>query len=281
MSCRLSSASTDQHRFGFSRSRAPFCYCLKMTNFKPDSALVHSVIPSPNHDARAAPIDILLLHYTGMRSGEAASERLRDADAKVSSHYLAHEDGRIDQLVPEARRAWHAGVSSWKGETDINSRAIGIEIVNPGHEFGYRDFPEAQIEAVIALCRDILARHTIPPDRVLGHSDIAPGRKQDPGERFPWARLAAAGIGLWIEPAPISEGNTLVPTQRGEDITMLQTMLVKFGYAAELTGVYDDKTRDIVMALQRHFRPARVDGIADRSTIETLRGLLTASSALA
>jgi N-acetylmuramoyl-L-alanine amidase len=244
-----------------------------MTSFKPDSALVRRRTPSPNHDARATPIDILLLHYTGMQSGEAARERLCDADAKVSSHYLVYEDGRIDQLVPEARRAWHAGVASWKGETDINSRSIGIEIVNPGHEFGYRDFPAAQIEAVIALCRDIVARHQIPSDRVLAHSDVAPGRKQDPGERFPWARLAAAGIGLWVEPAPI-EGNALVPTQRGEDITMLQTMLAKFGYAAEVTGLYDDQTRDIVTAFQRHFRPAFVDGIADVSTRETLMRLL-------
>jgi N-acetylmuramoyl-L-alanine amidase len=182
-----------------------------------------------------------------MQSGEAARERLCDADAKVSSHYLVYEDGRIDQLVPEARRAWHAGVASWKGETDINSRSIGIEIVNPGHEFGYRDFPAAQIEAVIALCRDIVARHQIPSDRVLAHSDV--------------------------EPVPI-EGNALVPTQRGEDITMLQTMLAKFGYAAEVTGLYDDQTRDIVTAFQRHFRPAFVDGIADVSTRETLMRLL-------
>jgi N-acetylmuramoyl-L-alanine amidase len=245
-------------------------------DFKPAQAR-----PSPNRDARTTPIDILLLHYTGMRSGEAAYERLCAADAKVSSHYLVYEDGRIDQLVPEALRAWHAGASSWKGETDINSRSIGIEIVNPGHELGYRDFPETQIAAVIALCRDILKRHNIAPPRVLAHSDVAPGRKQDPGEKFPWARLAASGTGLWIEPAPISEGETLVPTQRGEDITMLQTMLAKFGYAAELTGVYDEATRAIVTAFQRHFRPARVDGIADRSTIETLRRLLTASSAIA
>ncbi len=246
----------------------------------PDFKLAHAK-PSPNHDARTAPIDMLLLHYTGMQSGAAACERLREADAKVSAHYLAYEDGGIDQLVPEARRAWHAGVSSWKGETDINSRSIGIEIVNPGHEFGYRDFPQAQIEAVIALCRDVLRRHNIRSDRVLAHSDVAPGRKQDPGERFPWGRLAASGIGLWIEPTPISEGGALLPTQRGEDIAMLQTMLAKFGYAAELTGVYDDKTRDIVTAFQRHFRPARIDGIADRSAVETLRKLLTASSTIA
>jgi N-acetylmuramoyl-L-alanine amidase len=240
--------------------------------FIPDFKLAQAK-PSPNHDARTAQIDIVLFHYTGMRSGEAACTRLCETDSKVSAHYLAYEDGRIDQLVPEARRAWHAGVSSWKGETDINSRSIGIEIVNPGHEFGYRDFPAAQIEAVIALCRDIVARHQIPSDRVLAHSDVAPGRKQDPGERFPWDRLAAAGIGLWVEPVPI-EGNALVPTQRGEDITMLQTMLAKFGYAAEVTGLYDDQTRDIVTAFQRHFRPAFVDGIADVSTRETLMRLL-------
>src|SRR5882724_3577295 len=173
-----------------------------MTDFKPDTTLVRSVIPSPNHDARTAPVDILLLHYTGMQSGVTACERLCDASANVSSHYLVYEDGRVDQLVPEARRAWHAGVSSWKGETDINSRSIGIEIVNPGHEFGYRDFPEAQIEAVKTLCRDIVARHTIPAARVLAHSDVAPARKEDPGEKFPWDRLAAAGIGLWVAPAP-------------------------------------------------------------------------------
>jgi N-acetylmuramoyl-L-alanine amidase len=252
-----------------------------MKSFKPDSELVRSVIPSPNLDARTTPIDILLLHYTGMQSGSAACNRMCDADAKVSAHYLVYEDGRIDQLVPEALRAWHAGVSAWKGETDINSRSVGIEIVNPGHEFGYRDFPEAQIETVIALCRDILGRHDIPPERVLAHSDVAPGRKQDPGERFPWRRLAASGIGLWVEPASIAEGGALVPTQRGEDITMLQTMLAKLGYAAELTGVYDEATREIVTAFQRHFRPARVDGVADRSTVETLRELLTASSAIA
>ena len=248
--------------------------------FIPDFKLAHAK-PSPNHDARAAPIDILLLHYTGMRSGEAACERLCDAGSKVSSHYLVYEDGRIDQLVPEARRAWHAGVSAWKGETEINSRSIGIEIVNPGHEYGYRDFPQAQIEALIALCRDIVARHAIPSERVLAHSDIAPARKQDPGERFPWGRLAAAGVGIWIEPTPISEGDALAPAQRGEDITMLQAMLMKFGYSAELTGLYDEATRDIVTAFQRHFRPARVDGIADGSTVETLRRLLTASSMVA
>ena len=147
---------------------------------------------------------MIVLHYTGMKSGEEALARLTDPAAKVSSHYLVHEDGRIDQLVPEARRAWHAGLSSWKGVADINSCSIGIEIVNPGHEFGYRDFPDAQIEAVISLCRDIIARHRIPNARVLAHSDVAPARKQDPGEKFPWARLAASGVGLWVEPSPLT-----------------------------------------------------------------------------
>jgi N-acetylmuramoyl-L-alanine amidase len=253
-----------------------------MTDFACDYPAAR-IVPSPNHGERAGGLkpDMIILHYTGMETGAAALDWLCREESQVSSHYFVHEDGRVDQLVAEDRRAWHAGKSNWKGETDINSRSIGIEIVNPGHEFGYRDFPEPQIEAVIALCRDILKRHNIPPDRVLAHSDVAPGRKQDPGERFPWARLAAAGIGLWVEPAAISEGDALVPTQRGEDVTMLQTMLVKLGYAAALTGVYDEATRDIVTALQQHFRPARVDGIADRSTIETLRGLLTASSMVA
>jgi N-acetylmuramoyl-L-alanine amidase len=219
---------------------------------------------------------MLLLHYTGMKTAEDALARLTDPAAKVSAHYLVHEDGRSEQLVPEARRAWHAGVASWKGETYINSRSVGIEIVNPGHEFGYRDFPEAQIEAVIALCRDIVARHAIPPERVLAHSDVAPARKQDPGERFPWARLAAAGIGLWAEPAPIAAGVILGPNDRGTEVEELQQMLARYGYAAEVTGFYEQITGDIVTAFQRHFRPARVDGIADVSTRQTLARLIAA-----
>jgi N-acetylmuramoyl-L-alanine amidase len=238
------------------------------------------VQPSPNHDERKAAIDILLLHYTGMTSAEDALARLTDAAAKVSSHYLVYEDGRIDQLVPEARRAWHAGVSSWHGATDINSHAIGIEIVNPGHEFGYRDFPDAQIEAVIALCRDVVARRTIPRERVLAHSDVAPARKEDPGEKFPWARLADAGIGRWIAPAPIHEGTTLKVGDRGSTVAELQRALFRFGYAADVTNLYDQATAEIITAFQRHFRPARVDGIADYSTVATLRRLLTASAAL-
>ena len=239
------------------------------------------VKPSPNHDERKSAIDMIVLHYTGMKSGEDALARLTDAAAKVSSHYLVYEDGAIDQLVPEAQRAWHAGLSSWKGVTDINSCSIGIEIVNPGHEFGYRDFPDVQIDGVIALCRDISARHQIPVARVLAHSDIAPARKQDPGEQFPWARLAAAGVGLWVEPSPLTQGTTLKPDDRGPQVAELQRALARFGYAADVTHLYDRTTTEIVTAFQRHFRPARHDGIADRSTFATLQRLLTASPPIA
>jgi N-acetylmuramoyl-L-alanine amidase len=158
--------------------------------------------PSPNFDTRRAPPDMLVLHYTGMETGEAALARLRDPEAKVSAHYLVEEDGRIFQLVPEERRAWHAGAGGWRGEDDCNAASIGIEIVNPGHEFGYRLFPEAQIAAVIALIGDIRDRWTIPDNRIIAHSDLAPARKTDPGELFPWKRLAEAGHGLWAEPPP-------------------------------------------------------------------------------
>jgi N-acetylmuramoyl-L-alanine amidase len=244
--------------------------------FRPDSRTVTKVVPSPNHDARGERADILLMHYTGMETGEAALARLTDKAAKVSAHYFVDEDGRILQLVPEHRRAWHAGLASWKRATDINARSIGIEVVNPGHENGYRDFPEAQIEAVIALCRDIVARNHIRRERVLAHSDVAPTRKNDPGEKFPWARLAAAGVGLWVEPAPLSEGRTLSANDRGGEVEKLQKNLARFGYPLEITRHYDDATRSVVTAFQRHFRPARVDGLADPSTMETLRRLLTA-----
>jgi N-acetylmuramoyl-L-alanine amidase len=243
--------------------------------FRPDSPTVKDVVASPNHDARTSRIDILLLHYTGMTTEEEALARLTDPDAKVSSHYFVYEDGRICQLVPEARRAWHAGASSWKGATDINSRSIGIEIANPGHEYGYRDFPDVQIEAAIALCRDIVARHPIRRERVLAHSDVAPTRKNDPGEKFPWDRFAAAGVGLWVEPAPIAPGRTLSANDKGHEVEQLQKQLARYGYDLKVSGLYDDNTRSVVTAFQRHFRPARVDGLADPSTITTLRRLLT------
>ena len=247
-----------------------------VSTFPPDSFIVAEVRPSPNFDERqGGPPDLVLLHYTGMKTGEAALDRLCAADSKVSAHYVVFEDGRIVQCVPEDRRAWHAGVSSWGGESDINSRSIGIEIVNPGHEFGYRDFPLRQVAAVISLCRSIVTRRgPMSPKRVLAHSDVAPARKQDPGEKFPWHLLADSGIGHWVRPAPIEvSGPTLKPGDHGEAVKRLQQALKSYGYGIEETGDYDKATRAVVAAFQRHFRPARVDGIADASTVLTLRAL--------
>src|SRR6202166_438232 len=184
-----------------------------MATFPPDSFIVADVVPSPNLDERkdGRPADMILLHYTGMQTGEAALRGRTAAVSNVSSHYVVFEDGRIVQCVPEERRAWHAGVSSWADETDINSRSIGIEIVNPGDEFGYRNFPLRQTAAVISLCKSIITRRgPIGAERILGHSDVAPSRKQDPGEKFPWELLSESGIGHWVRPAPLNlEGPTL------------------------------------------------------------------------
>jgi N-acetylmuramoyl-L-alanine amidase len=248
-----------------------------MSVFQPDSFIVSEVQPSPNLDERkGGPPDMILLHYTGMQTGEAALQRLCTRESKVSAHYVVFEDGRIVQCVPESMRAWHAGASSWAGETDINSRSIGIEIVNPGHEFGYRDFPLRQTAAVISLCKSIYTRRgPISADRVLGHSDVAPARKQDPGERFPWELLSESGIGHWVRAAQLNlEGTTLRASDRGEAVTRLQRTLRNYGYGIADTGVFDDNTREVVAAFQRHFRPARVDGIADPSTLLTLRALI-------
>jgi N-acetylmuramoyl-L-alanine amidase len=242
--------------------------------FQPDSFIVTTVIASPNHDARVGgPPDMVLLHYTGMRSNEAALKHLCSAASKVSAHYVVFEDGRIVQCVPEERRAWHAGVAFWAGETDINSRSIGIEIVNPGHDFGYPNFPLRQIAALIALCRSIVTRRgPFAADRVLAHSDVAPTRKQDPGEKFPWHLLHESGIGHWVRPAPLDiAGPTLSVGDRGDSVSQLQRALADYGYGIEQSGNYDETTRAVVAAFQRHFRPARVNGVADASTMLTLR----------
>jgi N-acetylmuramoyl-L-alanine amidase len=211
-------------------------------------------MPSPNHDDRGGvPIDMLVLHYTGMVSAEAALSRLCDPAAKVSAHYTIDEDGTVYAMVLEARRAWHAGLSFWAGLRNVNACSIGIELVNPGYEFGYHAFAPAQIAALKKLCREILARHPIPAARVLGHSDIAPARKQDPGELFPWAELAAAGIGLWPQ---ISGGEC------GAD------GLTRFGYDPDVAL---DKT---ITAFQRHFRPHKLDGLWDGECARLLAGLL-------
>jgi N-acetylmuramoyl-L-alanine amidase len=255
-----------------------------MSAFQPDTFIVADVVPSPNFDERAggrAP-DMILLHYTGMPTGQAALERLCARASKVSAHYVVFEDGHVVQCVPEDKRAWHAGVSSWAGESDINSRSIGIEIVNPGHEFGYADFPLRQIAAVIALCKSIVTRRgPIDPARVLGHSDVAPSRKQDPGEKFPWELLAESGVGHWVRAAPLKvEGLTMMHGDRGEAVSRLQRMLAAYGYGVEETGHYDDATRDAVTAFQRHFRQGQVDGVADPSTLMTLRALVETRATL-
>jgi N-acetylmuramoyl-L-alanine amidase len=245
-----------------------------MDSFAPDSRLVAAVSPSPNHEPRAVPLDMIVLHYTGMADAQAALTKLCAAGSKVSAHYLVLEDGRIVQCVPEGRRAWHAGLSQWEGQHDINSRSVGIEIANPGHGLGYPDFPEPQIEAVIALVRDILSRHPIRRDRVLAHSDVAPSRKDDPGEKFPWPRLHAAGIGHWVEPLPPGEDAGLSLGDHGPAVLALQQAFMSYGYGIPATGKFDAATRDVLTAFQRHFRPERVDGRADRSTIGTLHRLL-------
>lgn len=248
-----------------------------MSGFAPDHSSA-DVRVSPNFGPRREVIrpDMIVLHYTGMVSGADAEAWLCDPVSEVSSHYLVHEDGRVVQMVRESDRAWHAGRSSWRGVTDINSCSIGIEIVNPGHAFGYPDFPDIQIAAVIELCRGILARHGILPERVLAHSDVAPGRKVDPGEKFPWRTLVDHGIGHFVDPTPDRDGAVLDLGCGGEAVEELQSMLSLYGYGIEITGVFDALTETVVAAFQRHFRPEQIDGRADISTVDTLRRLLSA-----
>lgn len=221
--------------------------------------------PSPNHDERLWPVSLLVLHYTGMESGEAALARLRDSQAKVSAHYMVTEDGSVVRMVTEDRRAWHAGISSWQGQEDLNSRSIGIEIVNGGHDF--RDptgnlpaYTDAQIDAVITLCKEIITRHAIRPQGIVGHSDIAPARKSDPGEHFPWQRLAKAGVGIWPDFSPAQD-----PGPAGEESRLLH----QIGY----------DTSDPVSALrafQRRWLPACVNGLADGPTRVRLQQIVNA-----
>ncbi len=246
--------------------------------FPANSSVVAEVRPSPNHGERKGDQrpDMIVLHYTGMPDAEAALERLCTSDTEVSAHYFVFEDGRVVQLVQESRRAWHAGAAIWGGETDINSRSVGIEIANPGHEYGYPDFPKRQIAAVTALCRGIQTRNNIPAVRVLAHSDVAPGRKQDPGEKFPWRTLYNSGVGHWVNPAPITEGGgvLLALGDRGDNVAAMQKSLGQYGYGVSVNGNYDSIMHDVVTAFQRHFRPERVDGVSDQSTRATLRDLL-------
>ncbi|WP_018699580.1 N-acetylmuramoyl-L-alanine amidase [Amorphus coralli] len=233
--------------------------------------------PSPNTDSReGVRPSLVILHYTGMPSAEGALSWLCDPASRVSSHYFIFEDGRIVQSVDEADRAWHAGVSGWHAIRNVNAASIGIEIANPGHDHGYVDFPDDQIEAVRGLVLRIMGRWGIPGRNVIGHSDVAPGRKIDPGERFPWERLAQAGIGAFVPPVPVTEdGPALRPGNRGEIVARIQRGLAAFGYVLDETARYDERTATVVAAFQRHFRPERIDGIADLSTLETLDRLLS------
>jgi N-acetylmuramoyl-L-alanine amidase len=247
-----------------------------MKTFTPDSSIASDVIPSPNCGERnkARAPDMILLHYTGMPDAEGALAQLCTAGTNVSAHYVVLEDGRIVQCVPEGNRAWHAGVGSWAGEDDINSCSIGVEIVNPGHDWGYPEFPLRQIAAVIALCRGIMLRRGVPSHRVLAHSDVAPSRKKDPGEKFPWHSLANSGVGHWVQPAPIVSGEGIKLGTINDSVRNLQQALARYGYGISASGKYDTATMEVVAAFQRHFRPARVDGVADHSTLITLQSLL-------
>ena len=235
------------------------------------------MIPSANFGERnkGRLPDMILLHYTGMPDAEGAINKLCSAGSEVSAHYIVLEDGRIVQCVPEAKRAWHAGISSWAGDEDINSCSIGIEIINRGHDGGYPEFPSRQIAAVIALCRGIILRRNIPSHRVLGHSDVAPARKKDPGEKFPWHSLANSGVGHWVQPVPITRGETLKLGSISQDVAGLQKALARYGYSIPTHGKFDGATMEVVAAFQRHFRPERVDGMADHSTMSTLHALLS------
>lgn len=246
----------------------------------PESRVAAKVFPSPNHGERAGGRrpDMLILHYTGMPDEAEAFQWLANPVSQVSAHYFVFENGHVVQMVPEARRAWHAGAASWAGEADINSCSIGIEIANPGHPAGMPPYGEAQIAQVIALCRDLCARWGIRADRVLAHSDVAPARKQDPGEVFPWERLHLAGVGHWVRPAPIRDGRFLARGDAGQPVEALQAMLALYGYGVPVSGTYDEITEQVVTAFQRHFRQERVDGVADASTITTLRDLAASRS---
>jgi N-acetylmuramoyl-L-alanine amidase len=215
---------------------------------------------------------MLILHYTGMVSGEAALTRLCDDAARVSAHYVVDEDGVVYRLVAEDRRAWHAGVSCWRGDDDINGRSIGVELVNPGHEFSYRPFTDAQMASVVALCRDIVGRYRIPLRHVLGHADVAWARRQDPGELFDWAVLAAAGVGLWPD-VPVATGEMGLVLRRGDGggaVDQIRHALTAFGYDMAPTGAFDEALELVVIAFQRHFRPRLVDGVVDPETAQRI-----------
>jgi N-acetylmuramoyl-L-alanine amidase len=229
--------------------------------------------PSPNQDDRppGTVIDTLVLHYTGMQSAQAAIDRLRSEAARVSSHYVVEEDGTIHRLVPESRRAWHAGVSFWRGREALNGHSIGIEIVNPGHEWGYRAFPVLQLVAVCDLCLEILSRHPVPARNIVGHSDIAPDRKQDPGELFDWEGLARNGVGLWPDVPDLGEEDAW---RDAAALRPVRAALGAIGYRVAPEGPANAELRTVLRAFQRHWRPESLTGEADAGTRARLAGLL-------
>ena len=226
--------------------------------------------PSPNFSARqpassSSGVQLVVIHYTGMKTCDEALNRLCDPSAKVSSHYLIAEDGAVFRLVPEEQRAWHAGASYWRGTRDLNSASIGIELANPGHNWGYRPFPPDQIAALKHLLGDIQKRRRLPADGFLGHSDIAPGRKIDPGELFPWEDLARSGFGLWPEETTPVCGNA--------DLAGAFRRLSDIGYAVPTTLeegwdilTPESAATDVIKAFQRRYLPAQVDGHLDALT---------------
>ena len=227
-------------------------------------------LPSPNQDDRPdiCPVDMVILHYTGMSTAAEAVARLRDPAAKVSSHYVVDEDGAVLRLVAETRRAWHAGVSYWRGHRNLNDRSIGIEIVNPGHQLGYRDFPVLQLVSVCDLCLEILSRHEVPARNVVGHSDVAPDRKEDPGEKFDWEQLALNGVGLWPEGAPdLGTGGAVRDAAALRDV---RAALTHIGYEVAPEGPLDPALAAVLRAFQRHWRPEAVTGQADAGTLARL-----------
>lgn len=243
---------------------------------RPDSPLVADLYPSPNIEPRKDGVtpSILVLHYTGLPTVARALDVLSRPDCKVSCHYVIDEGGRVLQMVAEDKRAWHAGVSYWAGECDINSASVGIEIQNPGHMLGYPDFPPQQMAAVAALSRDIIGRHAIRPERVLAHSDVAPGRKIDPGEKFDWAWLASQGVGKWVTPAPLDQDDAgVAAAAAASDAALARSLLHAYGYKIDLKGSFDPDLKTVLRAFQLHFRPALTDGRLDRSTLDTLSRL--------
>ncbi len=254
-----------------------------------DTPLVHRWVPSPNFEPRRCGrgINMLIIHYTGMADHDGALRWLTNPASKVSCHYIVDEDGTITQMVAERERAWHAGAGSWRGEDDINSCSVGIEIHNPGHDGGSPPFPHVQMDAVSALARDIVARYAISPTRVLAHSDVAPQRKPDPGERFDWAKLYRAGVGIWVPEAPTPAGSVTVSVSDKDadvtadqipasDVARARQLLARLGYEIAPECPFDEGLRNVLIAFQRHWRQSHVDGLPDAGTLATLEHVIAA-----